>query len=82
MTFSYFDVNTINSKRHMQLGPDDSESFPAVCGANKVCICICFVLTFEVIKKGKYILQTCFQWDILSNFMFSFITQIVLVTGS
>ena len=65
MTFSYFDVKTINSKRHIQLGPDDSESFPAVCDAKKYVFVFYFVLTFEVIKKGKYNLQTCFQWDIL-----------------
>ena len=41
----------INSKGHIQLGQDDSESFPAVCGANKVCIYIFFVLIFQVIKK-------------------------------
>ena len=50
--FSYFDVNTLNSERHTQLGPDDSEPFPAVYGASKVCICIFFlILIFEVIKK-------------------------------
>ena len=37
---SYFIINILSSKYHIQLGPDDSMSFPAVYGANKVnCSC-------------------------------------------
>ena len=35
MNFTYLDVHTLNSKQHIQLGPDDSVSFPAVCGAKQ-----------------------------------------------
>ena len=55
MAFSYFDVNTLISKRHIQLGPD--ETFPAVFRAKKVCNCIFFILIFEVIKKKNFIHQ-------------------------
>ena len=36
MNFTYLIVYMLNCKHHMQLGPNDSVSFPAVCGVNKV----------------------------------------------
>ena len=45
MNFTYLDVNILNIKHHIQLAPDDSVSFPVVCGAKKVV----FNFDFEVI---------------------------------
>ena len=36
MNFAYFVEYILNSKQHMQLGPDDSVSLPTVYGVNKV----------------------------------------------
>ena len=68
MTFSYFDVNTINSQRHIQLGPDDSESFLAVCAANQICICIFFCFNiWSYIKKALFFATTQLGNNITGN---------------
>ena len=43
----YLDVNTSDSKHHVQLGPDDSVSFPTAKRAR----CCLFYFHFEVIKE-------------------------------
>ena len=52
--FRHPDINMLNSKHHIQLGPNDSVSFPAVCGAKQGILYFIFlILIFEVIKKNS-----------------------------
>ena len=43
----------LNCKHHMQLGPDDSVSFPAIYGVNKV-RCSFFFNSYVIYKKKEY----------------------------
>ena len=52
MNFTYLDLYILNSKHHIQLGPDDAVSFPAVYGVSKVC-CSFFYLYFLCDKRMK-----------------------------
>ena len=49
MNFTYIDVTMLNSKHHIQLGPDDPVSFPAVCDAKQDILL--FLLIFGVRYK-------------------------------
>ena len=51
MNFTYTDVHMLNIKHHIQLGPDDSVSFPPVYGAKQDKLYfILLILIFGVIK--------------------------------
>ena len=60
MTFSYFDVNMLNSKHHMQLGPDDSRVLSGCMWCKQsIILYFYFILIFKKTKKKRCIISAC-----------------------
>ena len=61
MNFFHFNVNMFNCQHNIQLGPDDSMSFPAIYGADNVhCSCSLDLFICDI-KKKKMLAKMCFM---------------------